>query len=178
MKKGGAYQKGVDFERQVCKRLSLWITKGTADDAFWRSAMSGGRATQSPDPERVKAVSGDICAVRQEGFALCRDFFIECKFYKDMQFVSLLGYKREFSLIELWKVCLVESEKYEQVPLMIAKQNRIAPVLLTNRLGAETLKPKCSPRCISYVSSYQGIEGCEAYIYDMEEFLEKTRPYR
>lgn len=36
--------KGSGFEREMCKALGLWITKGERDDIFWRSSNSGGRA--------------------------------------------------------------------------------------------------------------------------------------
>ncbi len=36
--------KGGSYEREVCKRLSLWWTHQERDDVFWRSAGSGGRA--------------------------------------------------------------------------------------------------------------------------------------
>ena len=45
MRKGGGKEKGSSFERLVCKRMSMWLSKGERDDLFWRSAMSGGRAT-------------------------------------------------------------------------------------------------------------------------------------
>lgn len=46
MKIGGGSQKGSEFERSICKQLSLWWTNGERDDIFWRTAGSGGRGTQ------------------------------------------------------------------------------------------------------------------------------------
>ena len=37
--------KGGVFESEMCKKLSLWWTDGTRDDVFWRTGLSGGRAT-------------------------------------------------------------------------------------------------------------------------------------
>lgn len=37
--------KGGQFEREMCKFLSLWFSDGSRDDLFWRSSNSGGRAT-------------------------------------------------------------------------------------------------------------------------------------
>lgn len=37
--------KGSSFERDMCRTLSLWWSKGKRDDIFWRSSNSGGRAT-------------------------------------------------------------------------------------------------------------------------------------
>lgn len=44
-KKKKAKGKGSAFEREICKKLSLWWTDGGRDDVFWRTASSGGRAT-------------------------------------------------------------------------------------------------------------------------------------
>lgn len=45
MRKGGSNSKGGTFEREICKMLSLWWTHQERDDVFWRTAGSGGRAT-------------------------------------------------------------------------------------------------------------------------------------
>lgn len=37
--------KGSQFERDICRKLSLWWTHGERDDVFWRSAGSGAMAT-------------------------------------------------------------------------------------------------------------------------------------
>lgn len=37
--------KGGNFEREICKMLSLWWSAGVTDDVFWRTSNSGGRAT-------------------------------------------------------------------------------------------------------------------------------------
>lgn len=37
-------EKGGEYERHLCKELSLWWTDGANDDVFWRAHGSGGRA--------------------------------------------------------------------------------------------------------------------------------------
>lgn len=37
--------KGSAFEREICKRLSMWWSDQERDDIFWRTQASGGRAT-------------------------------------------------------------------------------------------------------------------------------------
>ena len=41
----GNSKKGSQFERDFCKKLSNWYTKGERSDVFWRTANSGGMAT-------------------------------------------------------------------------------------------------------------------------------------
>src|ERR1700761_8442342 len=56
--------KGNNFEREICKKLSLWITKGSDDSIFWRSTNSGGRATSRSKIGKKTANSyGDIAAL-------------------------------------------------------------------------------------------------------------------
>jgi len=72
--------KGGAFEREVCKQLSLWWTKGARDDIFWRASNSGGRATV----RRKKGLStfghcGDVAATDPIGQPLTRAVTIELK---------------------------------------------------------------------------------------------------
>jgi len=72
--------KGGDFEREICKRLSMWWTGGERDDVFWRSSQSGGRATQRAKSGRTTYGSyGDIAAVDPIGEPLLKLFTIELK---------------------------------------------------------------------------------------------------
>lgn len=41
---GGGSGKGSEYEREMCKLLSMWWTGEARDDVFWRSSGSGGRA--------------------------------------------------------------------------------------------------------------------------------------
>jgi len=76
--------KGSDFEREMCKRLSIWWTQGLGmegrDDVFWRSSQSGGRATQrSKKGWSTFGSYGDIAAVDPIGMPLIQMFTIELK---------------------------------------------------------------------------------------------------
>lgn len=57
-------QKGPQFERDFCKRLSLWWSQDESrDDVFWRTASSGGRATiRSRKGKTTQNAYGDIKA--------------------------------------------------------------------------------------------------------------------
>jgi|LakMenE18May11ns_1017448.scaffolds.fasta_scaffold9956568_3 hypothetical protein len=55
--------KGGQFERDVCREISLWWSDGTNDDWFWRSSQSGGRATQrAKNGQTTINAAGDIAA--------------------------------------------------------------------------------------------------------------------
>lgn len=122
-KAGGGKAKGALFERLVCKDLSLWVSKGKRDDLFWRSAMSGGRATLKARKGGVSNQAGDITAVHSDGHVLTDYWFIECKFVKDYRidlFVLQLGGR----LKQFWEVAVREAKRHDRTPMIIAKQNR------------------------------------------------------
>lgn len=72
--------KGSQFERDVCRDLSLWWTEGERDDVFWRSSNSGGRATvRGRKGKRTHGQAGDIAATDPIGGPLLRLLTIEAK---------------------------------------------------------------------------------------------------
>lgn len=76
-------QKGSGYERDFCRRLSLWWSGGPKhgrDDLFWRSSMSGGRATVRGRKGKTTAGHyGDIAATDPMGAGLLKVFAVECK---------------------------------------------------------------------------------------------------
>jgi hypothetical protein len=49
-------QKGGNFERAFCKRLSNWVSSGVDDSIFWRATGSGGWSTRKKSEMQI----GDI----------------------------------------------------------------------------------------------------------------------
>ena len=135
MRAGGGKAKGADFERSVCQQLSLWVSKGENVDLYWRSAMSGGRATVQKGKVRQ---AGDITAVAPEGHILTDQFFIECKSYKNLSLDCLI--KGKGVLIDFWQIAIKESAKYNRIPLLIFKQNRWPTIVCTSAMGIQMLK--------------------------------------
>jgi hypothetical protein len=119
MKAGHGKNKGSNFERQICLALSLRVTNGRRKDCFWRSAMSGGRATIHGHAVRQ---AGDIVAVEPEGYDLVNRYYIECKFYKDLKVERFL-IERKGPMELFWKVACREARKHSRDPVLIAKQN-------------------------------------------------------
>ena len=72
--------KGGQFERDVCRQLSLWWSDGTNDDWFWRSSQSGGRATQRAKKGQTTInAAGDIAAQCGEAQVLLDYVTLELK---------------------------------------------------------------------------------------------------
>lgn len=72
--------KGSPFEREIARKLSLWWSDGQADDWFWRTAGSGGRATNRAKSGKSTANGGgDICAQTKEAQNLLDKVTFELK---------------------------------------------------------------------------------------------------
>lgn len=77
---GGSSGKGSEYEREMCKRLSLWWTRDARDDVFWRSSGSGARAKVRGRGGRATAGQhGDVAATDPIGAPLIDLLTIEIK---------------------------------------------------------------------------------------------------
>jgi len=124
-------QKGAAFERSICKQLSLWVSGGKREDLFWRSAMSGGRATVHKDKSKVGAQAGDICSIDPMSSELVSKYYIECKNYKDLNFDSYI-YSDKGILSSLIEETLKQSYLYNKKLMMIFKEARRPIMVATN----------------------------------------------
>jgi hypothetical protein len=129
---GGASskQKGTSFERDTCKRLSLWVTKGERDDVFWRSAVSGGRATTARRYGRHVEVSGDITAVAPQGHKLTDFVHIECKHLASLDLDGFL-LKHKGALVRAINQCWQQAQHAYKTPMLIARQNLYPTIVVT-----------------------------------------------
>jgi hypothetical protein len=72
--------KGPQYERELCRALSLWWSGGKDSDLFWRASQSGGRATQrAKSGKRTAGHCGDLCCTTSEGEPLIQVVTIESK---------------------------------------------------------------------------------------------------
>lgn len=170
MRAGGGKQKGSAFEREVCKRLSLWLSNGTVEDCLWRSAMSGGRSTVAhAKGKRLADQAGDISAITPLGHTLTRVFMIECKSYRDLGFAGLPTGRG--NLAKFWIEANLQAFRYGKLPMLIAKQNKYDPLILLDSLGVERLNVQ------KHVVLSLPLGNMHAVLFDV--FLENaTRPLR
>lgn len=130
MQSGGGHRKGASFERVISRALSRWLTKGARDDLFWRSAMSGGRATLQLREDIINlAQSGDITAISPQAYELAERCFFELKTYKNLEIGQSL-IKGTGVLYRFWQITKREAYRYGKTPVLIAKQNNFPVILL------------------------------------------------
>lgn len=135
--------KGAGFERSVCQRLSLWVSGMAREDVFWRSAMSGGRATVRRNLNRGPqhtAHAGDITATHALGHLLLDHFLIECKFYKDLQ-LALIVFGSAGTLERIWHTPVKQAKENARLPMVVAKQNMKDELVFLTREGRTWLRP-------------------------------------
>jgi len=155
MRKGGGKSKGSSFERDISKRLSLWISHNTQEDVFWRSSQSGGRSTTAfKKGKRFADQAGDICSIHPVGRPLTDKFLLELKHYKDLNFTGLLTNKG--NLVKFWEKAKEQAAQYKKMPMLIAKQNSQPILVCLSKEGAEALAIKlkcilCVPRMNFYI---------------------------
>jgi hypothetical protein len=131
MKAGAGKIKGIIWERKICAQLSLWVTNGKQNDVFWRSAVSGGRATvRLQKGIRSKHISGDICAVHEAGNLLMKYLFIEAKSYRILNLDRLI--KGTGNLSNFWTIAKQQAKDNFKYPFLIAKQNMLEPLVCIN----------------------------------------------
>lgn len=130
MKAGGGKRKGSKLEREVCKKLSLWVSDGKNGDLFWRSAMSGGRSTVAHKKGEVVRQAGDICAVTPEGHELTDHWYIECKFYRRVGLEAWI-INNNGKMRKWWITCRMQAKRHERQPMLIVKQNGWPTLVIT-----------------------------------------------
>lgn len=130
MKRGRSKAKGSSFERQICKALSHWLSKGKSTDLFWRTSLSGGRATVQHRKGVKVRQAGDICAVSPEGHAFTEIWYCECKHIKNMNLSGFL-IANQGPLSVFWPVACREAEKHGLQPMIIIRSR--GPILVITK---------------------------------------------
>jgi hypothetical protein len=121
--------KGQAFERKTCRQLSLWVSDGKIDDMFWRTSISGGRATVRFAQGKATQAVGDICAVRPEGFVFTDRYFAECKHRKSLDLHAFMFGKGK--LYAFWVQAVQQAIQHKRIPLLIAKQNKVPTIVVS-----------------------------------------------
>ena len=161
-------QKGSQFERDVCKKLSLWISNGTNENLLWRSAMSGGRSTVMNKVGKTnKEQSGDISTTSKEGADLIEKFYIECKNYKDMGIDKFLM-SEPGKLSKFWIEAATNALKNDKQPMLIAKQNFFPELVI---MWKSAVKHLLFIKQFPHTEIYSGIRSSEIIVAKFDVLL-------
>lgn len=140
MRAGGGSQKGSSFEREIAKKLSLWITGGKQGDCLWRTPSSGGRATVAYRKGEEVRQAGDLCAMTPEAYQFCADLFLELKHLKKCSLTQSLSGKGD--LVRIWVKLVKQSKDHLRFPVLILRQNRKPTLFITGATVARMLSAR------------------------------------
>lgn len=134
-------RKGSNYEREISKKLSLWLSDGIDDDIFWRSQNSGGRHTiRYKKNKTLEGQSGDIASTRSgisEDFL--KVFSIEIKFYKDINLWGLIT-GNNGGLLDFWKQSYKQAKRVNKISILIAKENYKPTLFISTRTFYNIMK--------------------------------------
>lgn len=179
MRPGGGKAKGAEFERSVCKRLSMWISKGKRDDLFWRSAMSGGRATVGKAAGiNRESQAGDVSAISDGGkytdiaAQFISHHIVECKSVKNYQ-LDLFLFEKRGVIANAIEQCRLASRS--KSPFVILKQNRGREIVVfTNHALKKSVDINALGRYVLIECQDNG--EVDYYVAPFSNFLAHAKP--
>jgi len=114
-------RKGSKFEIDICRALTKWVTGKEKPEIFWRSSLSGGRATVAARKGIQSNALGDISAIDARGDFFVKAFFVECKSYRAINFSFIL--EERGLLLKWWLWTKKQADKAGRIPVVVFKQN-------------------------------------------------------
>jgi len=118
--KGKGKHKGSQFERDVCRILTKWVTGKEDPVIFWRTAGSGSQFTVK---KGESPMCGDIMAVDPRGEPFIDYFCVECKNWRRIPIMAFLTGQEVGLLKEWWEELVGKCSWADKKPLLIFKEN-------------------------------------------------------
>jgi hypothetical protein len=126
MKPGGGKHKGGEWERETCRKLSIWWSGGEYNDLCWRTAGSGSKATMVGGGQFY---FGDIGPVGPLMVPVFRVFSMDAKHYKELDITEVLRDVKKPQILEFWWQTKRDAIKSNRWPLLIYKVNFLSPLV-------------------------------------------------
>ena len=165
--------KGGQWERDIAKFLTVWLTGVEKPYVFWRAPASGGLATIS---ELNKDLTGDIIGLTPEAEFLTSTFSIEAKNgYPNASLDKHLKYNRSDSIQAFWKQCVMDSIKAGKNPMLIYKKKGM-PTPWIGITDFVYLKLKEELKPLRFVHLYWGEDIPCTFFFEMKEFFDTITP--
>lgn len=140
-------EKGSTNEREICKVLSLWWSRGASNSVFVRTGGSGSMGTMRKN--NVDQLYGDIMAIDEIGRPFTKLFSIELKKGYDLRnkytlengkvhqeiirydLLDMLDSGQETAtILKFWEQCCHDAEQSNRKPLLIFQRYRRQPLLV------------------------------------------------
>jgi hypothetical protein len=173
-------RKGNAFERKIAVSLSLWLSHGERDDLIWRTASSGGRATnRRKQNKNTSGQYGDLCATDPLANDLFKVFTIELKRGASSFTVMDLLDKPKKAAKQKYEEWFQQAQE-EQIGantlswLLVVKRDKREPIVFLPLRFMDVLAfnphyvPQLTMRATSLKETVMGIT--------LEDFLKKVKP--
>ena len=176
--------KGGDFEREICKKLSRWLSKNSDDNILWRCDSSGARFTiNRKKGNEILSQAGDITYRKEEGKKFIERFCIELKTgygrkntkKKEMirwDILDILDSKQSRPIFKIfWDQVYKKSLEVKKSPLLIFRRN--------NRNALICMKENTFFKINNKIENYIIINdnhNNKLIIFSLKDFLEKVDP--
>lgn len=132
--------KGGDFEREVAKCLTCWLSGEEKPYKYWRMPGSGGLSTIH---EENKNLTGDIVALTPDAEFLTDLFSIECKTgYPQTSFWQHFKHIKNFNVEIFWQQCIKDANNAGKYPMLIYRKLRQQPIIGITDYVSEKLYTK------------------------------------
>lgn len=142
---GRGREKGNNYERQMCKRVSLWVSDGVTDELVWRTDASGSRATnrQRLGHDTRKYEFGDMKPTGEEARPLFEYLCWELRSRARFEMFTVFGSGKEdpkLSLLSSWAKACAEADCSSRRPVLITHANGRPDIIWVERaLFVETV---------------------------------------
>lgn len=168
--------KGGNFERDIAKDLTVWLTGKEKPYMYWRMPGSGGLATIH---EECFDLSGDIRSIHPDAEFLTDHFSIECKTgYPKTDFWQHFKHLKHFAIKDFWSQCVHDAYQGRKKPMLIyRKKGRqiIIGLCGTSVFRLENLSDNL--KTLAFISMRFDFEELpKVTFYDFKEFLKAVTP--
>lgn len=184
--------KGADYERATCRLLSLWWTEGQRDDVFWRSSMSGGRATvRGKQGKQTAGHCGDIAATDPTASPFTKAVTVELKRgYSASSFADALD-RPKLSAQQPWEAFVEQADIAHKLAgsfawLLIQRRDKrqamaFMPIKLFKALNAQGAfearpYPFLTLRAKVRVTDTRGVIPVTVVAMTLTDFLKEAKP--
>ena len=167
--------KGGDFEREISKTLTKWLTGTEKPYKYWRMPGSGALATIH---EENVNLSGDIRSISKAGDFLTDYFSIECKVgYPKTSFWQHFKHLKNFNIRDFWNQCCTDAFKGNKHPMLIYRKKGnqiILGITLFDSNCLETISDTLVT--LPTISMRFDLELPDLIFYDFKEFFNSVTP--
>lgn len=166
--------KGGQWERDVAKFLTNWLTGQSKEYYFWRSPGSGSIATVSASNMDLH---GDIIPLKEEANqSICSSYSIECKNgYADASLDKHLKNNKNDTIKDFWMQAVQDAEKCVKLPMLIFKKKG-SPVPWLGVCHTTWVKHINILGSLKFVHLRWDTSLPDCYLFDMKKFFNVITP--